>query len=249
MQGAQAYFLLGGANDFFGYMVHEDETFQQTFEGGALWLAGCPENAIVEPTGLDKERACKDHWALMVSPTIGQHIVCTLQNAADTLGFATQGRGERCTALTALDGLLTPDDLPSTGAPGFAAAAWEQARAGRATTLGGCRLWPNGDRLLICREVGRLPAPVAARSGRASWAYFEILGPTCGDWWVGGNRLPHLALSYSAPVRQVLPAVYDVLGPLALPAVGWVRRGVDRGRFRAVWRPPVPLSGPGFSVA
>ena len=129
VQGAQAYFLLGGANDFFGYMVHEDETFQQTFEGGALWLAGCPENAIVEPTGLDKERACKDHWALMVSPTIGQHIVCTLQNAADTLGFATQGRGERCTALTALDGLLTPDDLPSTGAPGFAAAAWEQARA------------------------------------------------------------------------------------------------------------------------
>jgi hypothetical protein len=43
--------------------------------------------------------------------------------------------------------------------------------------------------------------------------------------------------------------VYDALGPLALPQVGWTRRGMDRGRFRAAWRPTVAISGAGFSVA
>ncbi|MEQ9641275.1 MAG: tRNA lysidine(34) synthetase TilS [Alphaproteobacteria bacterium] len=127
--------------------------------------------------------------------------------------------------------------------------AWTAARTGRATTLGGCRVCPFGERLLVCREAGRLPAPAVAHRGRARWAGFEVGGPVAFDWWVGGNRRLDLARAYPAPVRPVLPAVYDELGPLALPYLGWFRRGVDSGRFGVVWRPPLPVSGPGFSVA
>jgi glycerophosphoryl diester phosphodiesterase len=110
VQGARAYFLLGGANDFFGYMVKNAETFQQTFATGALWLAGCPEEDFAKQVGIreEGEGACSDHWTLMVSPTIGSHIVCTLQDAADRLGFATDNRDPECPALTALDGLAPP---------------------------------------------------------------------------------------------------------------------------------------------
>lgn len=129
------------------------------------------------------------------------------------------------------------------------ARAWAAARAGRAGTLGGCRLCPFGDRLLVCREAGRLPPPAVAHRGRVRWAGFEVCGPAGFDWWVGGNRRPELARVLPAPVRPVVAAVYDGLGPLALPQLGWVRRGAGRGRFRVVWRPPLPVSGPGFSVA
>ena len=111
VQGAQAYFLLGAANDFFGYMVKRQETYQQTFQAGATWLAGCPEQELIfEPANLPHETGCADHWALMVSPTIGSHIVCSLQDAADDLGFATANRDSDCARLTALDGLAPPDE-------------------------------------------------------------------------------------------------------------------------------------------
>lgn len=127
--------------------------------------------------------------------------------------------------------------------------AWAVVAAGRATTLAGCRLQPLHRQLLICREAGRLPDPAFAHKGRARWAGFELQGSGDRDWWVGGNARRDLAQAFPAPVRPVLPMVYDQLGPLALPHVGWVRRGVDLGRFRVVWCPRLPVSGPGFSVA
>jgi hypothetical protein len=40
--GPQAHFLLGAANDFLGYMVADDASYQQTLEEGLLYPAGLP---------------------------------------------------------------------------------------------------------------------------------------------------------------------------------------------------------------
>ncbi|RZO85393.1 MAG: hypothetical protein EVA65_05910 [Oceanococcus sp.] len=113
----QAHFLLGAANDFFGYMTFRDETYWQTFSTGATWLLGCPEQDLVyDPLGLDYDGACTDHWSLMVSPTIGQHIVCTLHSAALELGFDVDEADARCAALTALDGLAPPAESTASSA-------------------------------------------------------------------------------------------------------------------------------------
>ncbi|HUR40001.1 MAG TPA: CehA/McbA family metallohydrolase [Verrucomicrobiae bacterium] len=114
VRGARAQFLFGGANDFFGYMVRYPETYQQTLRAGATWLAGCPEQEFIfEPAGVDYEDSCADHFALMVSPTIGTHIVCSLQDAADRLGFTTGPRDAACPVLTALDNLAPPPESGS----------------------------------------------------------------------------------------------------------------------------------------
>ncbi len=112
VQGPRQHFLLGAANDFFGYMTFRDETYQQAFATGATWIAGCPEQEyIYDPLGQDYDGACSDHWSLMVSPTIGQHIVCTLQNAAEAIGFTAGDQAANCSALTALDGLAPPTEI------------------------------------------------------------------------------------------------------------------------------------------
>lgn len=114
VQGARAQFLLGGANDFFGYMVKNLDTYEQTLRTGFHYLPGCEDETNDLETALmireEGEGACSDHWTLMVSPTIGSHIVCTLQNAADALGFTTANRDPECDVLTALDGLAGPPE-------------------------------------------------------------------------------------------------------------------------------------------
>lgn len=121
-------FLLGAAQDFLGYMVADTDAYQQTLEEGALFLAGCPEQTVTNhpdfPAG-HHDGACPDHWTLMVSPTIGLHVVCTVQGVAGRLGFATGARDDRCTALTARDGVAAPDE--HAGAPAEPAGV---ARAG-----------------------------------------------------------------------------------------------------------------------
>ncbi len=107
--GPQAHFLLGAANDFFGYMTYRDETYQQTFATGATWIAGCPEQEyLYDPLGMEYDGACSDHWSLMVSATIGQHIICSLRDAADRIGFDGGARAGNCAALTALDDVAGP---------------------------------------------------------------------------------------------------------------------------------------------
>lgn len=133
VQGASEHFLLGGANDFFGYMVKHPETYEQALRTGAGYLAGCPEEDAATQLGLrpEGEGACADHWTLMVSPTIGSHIVCTLQDAADRLGFTTANRDAECPALTALDGQAAPPESDSPLAAASQAArgaAVQQAR-------------------------------------------------------------------------------------------------------------------------
>jgi hypothetical protein len=122
VQGARVQFLLGGANDFFGYMVKNLETYEQVARTGFHYLPGCTDESDALETALgireEGEGACSDHWTLMVSPTIGSHIVCTLQDAADRLGFTTGNRDAECDALTALDNLAGPPESDSPVATG-----------------------------------------------------------------------------------------------------------------------------------
>ncbi|HEX8648244.1 MAG TPA: hypothetical protein VF715_15225, partial [Thermoleophilaceae bacterium] len=54
--------------------------------------------------------ACPDHWTLMVSPTIGTHVACTIQDAGEALGFEVRTRDPECAALTAADGVGAPPE-------------------------------------------------------------------------------------------------------------------------------------------
>ena len=108
--GARAHFHLGAANDFLGYMLRPVDHYPQVFAEGAMYLGGCPEEAIYEGFGLDYDGACPDHWTLMVSPTIGTHVACTIQAAALTLGFEAGREDEACDGLSATDGAGAPSE-------------------------------------------------------------------------------------------------------------------------------------------
>lgn len=116
---AQDHFFLGAANDFLGYMVDGEQEYLQTLMEGAAFLAGCPEQAVIgEGTG-----GCPDHWTLMVSPTIGTHVLCTVQDAAETIGLGVGERNPRCPVLTALDGVGAPPEAAGTDGSGAAVRA------------------------------------------------------------------------------------------------------------------------------
>jgi hypothetical protein len=106
--GARAYFHLGAANDFLGYMLRPLGHYPQVFTEGALFLGGCPEEAIYEAFDVAYDGACPDHWTLMVSPTIGTHVACTIQATARRIGFGTGKKDRKCAALVAGDGAAAP---------------------------------------------------------------------------------------------------------------------------------------------
>jgi hypothetical protein len=108
--GARVHFHLGAANDFLGYMLRPVDHYPQVLTEGATFLGGCPEEAIYEGLGLDYDGACPDHWTLMVSPTIGSHVACTIQNTAIKLGFGSATRDAACDELTAGDGIAGPPE-------------------------------------------------------------------------------------------------------------------------------------------
>jgi hypothetical protein len=106
--GPRIHFYLGAANDFLGYMLRPVDHYPQVAGEGALFLAGCPEQEFLAGAGVAYDDACTDHWTLMVSPTIGTHVSCTVQDAAVALRF-TRGTTDRaCEALTAADGAGGP---------------------------------------------------------------------------------------------------------------------------------------------
>ena len=125
--GARAHFHLGAADDFLGYMLRPLDHYPQVAMEGALYLGGCPEEAVLELAQVPYDGACPDHWTLMVSPTIGSHVACTIQAAALELGFTAARRAEECGPLTATDGLGAPAERVS------------RARAGRAHRRSGGR--------------------------------------------------------------------------------------------------------------
>ena len=107
------HFHLGGANDFLGYMLRPVDHYPQVFTEGAMYLGGCPEEQLWEFTGMAYDGACPDHWTLMVSPTIGEHVACTIQAAAVSLGFAAGITDRECAVLTAGDGVGAPAEQPA----------------------------------------------------------------------------------------------------------------------------------------
>jgi hypothetical protein len=108
--GARMYLHLGATNDFLGYMVRPVDHYPQVLTEGAGYLLGCPEEEVLVRTGLPYDEACTDHWTLMVSPTIGTHVACTIQDAAVSLGFGRGPRDGACGPLTALDGVGAPPE-------------------------------------------------------------------------------------------------------------------------------------------
>lgn len=105
-----------------------------------------------------------------------------------------------------------------------------------AATLGGCRIVPAGDKLLVCREAARMASPVplvpGAESGWDGRFRFRVADDAPDGFSLGGlgitgwrrvaaavkpRRLPPVP----ALVRATLPAVYDRQGLCAVPHLGY----------------------------
>lgn len=110
VDGARAWFHLGATNDFLGCMIRPLGAYPQVAAEGAGYLLGCPEEELLKTTGVPYDDACPDHWTLTVSPTIGSHVACTIQDAALRLGFSARTRDEACDALTRTDGAGAPPE-------------------------------------------------------------------------------------------------------------------------------------------
>ena len=106
--GAREHLHLGAANDFLGYMVRPLEAYPEVAKDGVTYLGGCPEDLILGVLPIDAAGSCTDHWTLMVSPTIGSHVACTIQDAGEALGFTAANRARECDAVTATDGRGAP---------------------------------------------------------------------------------------------------------------------------------------------
>ncbi len=140
---------------------------------------------------------------------------------------------------------------------------------GHGRTLGGCRvLFHGGNRLLICREAGRIAGPEAVTgpgwrvwdrrfllrvSGRADGGATFWLGPLGVGGIAAVRALGGLASrrleALPAAVRPGLPALFDGSMPVSVPHVGLDRPNAARTGLRlSVCRPcpPVPLAGPPF---
>jgi len=130
-------------------------------------------------------------------------------------------------------------------------------------TLGGCRLLPKADHVLVCREPAAVDAGVAVpATGRLQWdGRFAITLPavaapglTLGP--VGSSGAVRLmadgcGTDLPAVVRETLPGVFDARGLAAVPSLGWRRADADAalaGREIAVFAPLRPLSGMGLTV-
>ena len=137
MSGARTWFHLGSTNDFLGYMVRPIEHYTQPLVEGAGFLLGCPEEEVLATAGVAFDPACTDHWTLMVSPTIGTHVSCTIQDAGAALGFPRGRRDSTCAPLTATDGVGAPAEFgaPPAAIPAPLAGAGQALRSSRTTGM------------------------------------------------------------------------------------------------------------------
>lgn len=87
---AREIFLLGLAQDHLGDIVHPTEAYASV-------------TALAVPS---------DNFLFSVSPTLGDHWMCTAHKGARQLGFTVRGRPERCNAWE-----LEPNDFPGEGTP------------------------------------------------------------------------------------------------------------------------------------
>ena len=137
---------------------------------------------------------------------------------------------------------------------------------GSGRTLGGCRILPGPQGVLICREPRAVFGPAALETGGSVlWdGRFRLRAGGAGgpmtvrrldreNW----SRIPReqretLRNMLPAAVRPSLPAVCDLDGVVAIPHLGYIRRGAgcgDDGAFTAEFRPAQRLSPAVFAFA
>jgi tRNA(Ile)-lysidine synthase len=129
-------------------------------------------------------------------------------------------------------------------------------------TLAGCRLLPCGGDMLVCREPGRLPRPIAIRPGEhRRWDRFDVrfsgkktektvdwqVGPLRRDGWA--QIAGEVGLRPPPAVRAALPALHADGRIAAVPHLGYADPGcgLNRRTFSAIFAPPLPLV-PAFSA-
>jgi len=149
-----------------------------------------------------------------------------------------------------------------------------QDRLGKGRTLGGCRVLPEGDGFLLCREARGEEGPLALTPGtRLRWdGRFLIELAAAGPGSARAKRAKQMKLRrlgakgwaevvaaepglrdtrLPAAVRPTLPAVWDRRGVLFVPHLRFVRTGglAERaGLKRLDFCPIQPLAGPAFPV-
>lgn len=141
----------------------------------------------------------------------------------------------------------------------------------RGRTLHGCRIRPRDGRVLVHRETAAVEGAVAIEPCETrEWdrRFLVRLGPE-GPWQQSLHLPLHVARlgsegwravraagpasvtgSVPAVVAPLLPALWDLDGPVAVPHLSSWRRVAPPSSdvpFTAEFRPPRPLAGPGFS--
>jgi tRNA(Ile)-lysidine synthase len=136
------------------------------------------------------------------------------------------------------------------------------------TTLGGCRVLPRRDRLLVVREARNLPVAWLRAGQKLLWdGRFEValrraagrvaavdmaLGPLGSAGWAEVRAGVPVAMTgrIPAPARAALPAVRDADGVLSVPHLGYRRCGSTAPGVRYCrFRPKNPLILSVFTVA
>jgi tRNA(Ile)-lysidine synthase len=139
---------------------------------------------------------------------------------------------------------------------------------GRGRTLGGCRLLPWRDRIVIAREAHAAPeialdGPVETLWDNRFWVSIAVprtagpgwrLGPLGEAGWasLAKEHKPVRCLPIPHAARLALPAVKDLDGVLEVPHLLYRRRGSDPVSVAAVkcaqFQPLQPLAGPEFAT-
>jgi tRNA(Ile)-lysidine synthase len=140
--------------------------------------------------------------------------------------------------------------------------ALREDRASRARTLGGCRVLPRGDELLVCREAGAIDHEIEPRA--RVWHAWDgrfmvrVTGEVQGlrvravgeDGWRQLAPLPEPAGRPDLPaaVGQSLPGLWrgDRLLAVAKPG-STVLCAAEPASIEARYRPPQPLAGAPFA--
>jgi tRNA(Ile)-lysidine synthase len=141
-------------------------------------------------------------------------------------------------------------------------------KAGR--TLGGCRILPQGDGFLICREPAAMAPPLTIDGpgtgawdgrfllrfgGRAGSARIRVAALGAGGWATLRHAAPDAvnsprAMSLPRAVRASLPAVFDSKGLREVPHLGYRRKTYVTASLKLLECRPFPaiaLAGPGFA--
>jgi len=140
------------------------------------------------------------------------------------------------------------------------------AGLGGGATLGGCRVLPRRNGLLILREAKRIeeiqaiPGRTLRWDGRFRWILGAEPGPYRGGLKVTALRadgVPYLRerglraplAVLPGPVRPTLPALRDASGLVAVPHLGFLRRGwTPKSVGNCEFRPQNPLTRAAFTV-